>query len=390
MLLEVRREHVADDRLDDALRLAVAELVLRLPFELRLGHLQRQDGGQALAEVVARGQLLAVLHDLLLLGVVVQRARQRRLEPGQVRAPALRVDVVDEGEDDFLVRIRVLQRELDLVLAVGPLRAGHGSDQVHHVRVDRRLVLVDVLDERHEALGILEVLARARALVLQIDRDAASAHQVGHLAQALGDDLVLDLGRAEDLRVGLERHRRARRAALPDDLERRRAHAALERHAVRLALAVDDDLQPLGQRVDARHADAVQAAGHLVRALVELAAGVQLGQRDLDRRDAFRLVEVDRDAASVVPDADRAVGVDRDPAVPRVPGQRLVHRVVDNLPDEVVEAAHVGVADVHRRTHAHRLEAFEDGDRLSVVGVAAGLLVVCHGCCGSDHAGGSG
>jgi hypothetical protein len=35
MFLEVRRELLADDRLDDPLDLAVAELVLRLSFELR-------------------------------------------------------------------------------------------------------------------------------------------------------------------------------------------------------------------------------------------------------------------------------------------------------------------------------------------------------------------
>ena len=50
-----------------------------------------------------------------------------------------------------------------------------------------------------------------------------------------------------------------------------------------LAVAVDLGLEPLREGVDDRHADAVQAAGDLVRVVVELAAGVDLGQDDLQR-----------------------------------------------------------------------------------------------------------
>ena len=50
-----------------------------------------------------------------------------------------------------------------------------------------------------------------------------------------------------------------------------------------LAVAVDLGLQPLRQGVDDRHADAVQAARDLVGVVVELAAGVRLGQDDLQR-----------------------------------------------------------------------------------------------------------
>jgi hypothetical protein len=64
-------------------------------------------------------------------------------------------------------------------------------------------------------------------------------------------------------------------------------HAALVLLAPDVALAADLDLERLAQRVDDRDADAVQAAGHLVAAAVaELAAGVQDGEHDLDRRAA--------------------------------------------------------------------------------------------------------
>jgi hypothetical protein len=51
---------------------------------------------------------------------------------------------------------------------------------------------------------------------------------------------------------------------------------------VAVAPHLDDEL--LGERVDDRRADAVEAAGDLVAAAVaELAAGVQDGEDDLDR-----------------------------------------------------------------------------------------------------------
>src|SRR6188472_2889680 len=68
--------------------------------------------------------------------------------------------------------------------------------------------------------------------------------------------------------------------------------------------------------------------------------------------------------------------MNRDPHVVAVAGQRLVDRVVDDLVDEVVQAAYAGRADVHPRALAHRLEALEDGDVLGVV--VRALLAVVH------------
>ena len=133
----------------------------------------------------------------------------------------------------------------------------------------------------------------------------------------------------------------------------------------------------LAQRVDDRDADAVQAAGHLVAAAVaELAAGVQDGQDDLDGRPALLLHHRDRDAAAVVDDGDRVVGVDRDVDQRRVAGEGLVDGVVDHLVDEVMQAAHAGRPDVHAGALADRLETLEDGDVLSVV--CRAVLVLRH------------
>ena len=115
-------------------------------------------------------------------------------------------------------------------------------------------------------------------------------------------------------------------------------------------------------------ADAVQPAGHRVGLAVELAAGVQRGHDDLDRRALLDRVAVDRDAAAVVDDPDAAVGQQACDDGVGVAGQGLVDGVVDDLVDEVVQTALAGRADVHAGALAHRLETLEDGDGPRVVG----------------------
>ena len=67
-----------------------------------------------------------------------------------------------------------------------------------------------------------------------------------------------------------------------DDLEFLRGDAALEGHVIDLVVARDFDLEPVGKCVDAFGADAVEAAGILVGALAEFAAGMEVGQDQLD------------------------------------------------------------------------------------------------------------
>ena len=139
-----------------------------------------------------------------------------------------------------------------------------------------------------------------------------------------------------------------------------------------VAVATDLEVEPLRERVDDRDPDPVQAAGDLVAAaLAELAAGMQRRQHDLGRRALLLRVLVDRDPASVVDHGDRVVGMDRDLDLVAVAGERLVDRVVDDLVDEVVQAAWPGRADVHAGPLADRVEAAQDGDLTGGVAVRA-------------------
>ena len=101
----------------------------------------------------------------------------------------------------------------------------------------------------------------------------------------------------------------------------------------------------------------------------ELAARVQLGEDHLDAGQPGLGLLVDRDAAAVVVHLGRAVGVERDLDQVAGAGQRLVHAVVDDLPQAVHETAGVGGPDVHARALADRLQPLEDEEVCCVVGV---------------------
>src|SRR5690606_41954417 len=74
---------------------------------------------------------------------------------------------------------------------------------------------------------------------------------------------------------------------IADDLERPHRIAVLEAHPVLLAVAPDRQLEPFGERVDHRDADAMEAARDLVgvvlAGVLEFPAGVELGDRKSTR-----------------------------------------------------------------------------------------------------------
>ena len=90
-------------------------------------------------------------------------------------------------------------------------------------------------------------------------------------------------------------------------------------------------------------------------------------------------MRVDGDAAAVVADGDGVVGVKLEFNAVGVARDGLVHRVVEDFGDHVVQRAFVGAADVHAGAFADGLQAFEDLDGAGVIGGSAGEEVVGHG-----------
>ena len=297
------REPLVDQRLDDTLDLTVAQPGLGLALELGLRHLDADDAGQALADIVPLQVVLVLLEQVGAGGVVVDGARQRRLEAAQMGAALGGVDVVGEGIDGFAIAVVPLQGDLDIGAVLLAL-------QVDHLGMNRRLDPVQVLDERNDPALVEELVLLVVALVL--DEDAQAAVQERQLPEPLGQHVEAEVDGFEHRRIRLEGDARTPFLGGARFLERRQGLAALVGLLVHLAVALDLDLEVLRQGIDHRQPDAVQSARDLVGALVELAAGVQLGEHDLRGRQLLRGVDVDRNSAAVVDHGDAVVDVDGD------------------------------------------------------------------------------
>ncbi|MNT01495.1 hypothetical protein D3C72_1359630 [compost metagenome] len=137
---------------------------------------------------------------------------------------------------------------------------------------------------------------------------------------------------------------------------------------MQLAIAADSELQPDRERIDHRHAHAMQAAGHLVGILVEFTARMQLGHDDLGGGNAFGRMDVGRNAASVIRHRHGAIGVQRHRHQIGMTGESLVDGVVDDFIDHVMQAGTViGVADIHAGPFAHGIKALENLDRIGSI-----------------------
>jgi len=89
-------------------------------------------------------------------------------------------------------------------------------------------------------------------------------------------------------------------------------------------------------------------------------------------------MHVDGDAAAVVLDGDRVVEVDGHLDLGAVAGHGLVHRVVHELVDQVVQPLEAGGADVHAGAQADRLQALEHLDAFGGVAVRAVAVASRH------------
>ena len=233
-------------------------------------------------------------------------------------------------------------------------------------------IVLQAADEVKFCLGrhIIDALEQGRVAV---PADFDAAEQIGLGARHLEQPLRLEgrLG-AENIGIRLEPDTRAAAVVdLAEVLELALGMAALEAHAIEFLAAGDLDLEPRGEGVDHGHADAMQAAGGLIDLGVEFAAGMQRAHDDFERGffREFR-VRVDRNAAAIVGDGQESVRTQFDIDEVRMSRQRLVHGVVDDFGEQMMQRLLVGAADIHAGAAAHRLEAFQ---HLDVAGGVAGF-----------------
>ncbi|CAB4831425.1 unannotated protein [freshwater metagenome] len=75
-----------------------------------------------------------------------------------------------------------------------------------------------------------------------------------------------------------------------------------------------------------------------------------------------------RDAAAIVNNPHPSIGQQSDRDGGGVASQGFIYRVIDDLIDQVMEAALTGGADVHAWPLTDGVKALQDGDRAGVIG----------------------
>src|SRR6266508_1165497 len=238
---------------------------------------------------------------------------------------------------------------------------------------------LQVLHEVREAPGCLEHLLHGWIFALVEELDLQALGQEGQLLEAFGQRLPLELDLLEDLPVRPERDRGAGLpAGLPPGQPLGRL-AASERLRPRVAVPLDLDDEPFGERVHDRDPHPVQAARDAVTPAPELPAGVQGGQDDLQGRPAVLGVGdgLHRDAPAVVCHPDAAVREERHHDPVTEPGHGLVDRVVHDLVDQVMQTPRAGGPDVHPGPESDVLDALQNRDvGGGVPSVTPGLVVL--------------
>ncbi len=281
--------------LDQRPHLGVAELGLGLALELRIAQLHREDGGEALPDVLAQEVGVLLLQEVLRLRVPVDDVGEGLLEALLVHPALGGRDVVGEGVDALVEAGVPLHGDVDLVVVA---RLGVGDDPFEQ----RLLRRVEVPDEVADATVELELLREDRVDAFVAEPDLEASAEEGHLAQALDERLGAELRLLEDGLVGPERDGGAvlLRRTGPGELVLGLAALGEVLHPL-APVAVDLDVETARQRVHHRRTHTVQAAGDLVALTAELPARVQHGHDDLGRRLALVVgVVVDGHAPAVV------------------------------------------------------------------------------------------
>ncbi len=105
-----------------------------------------------------------------------------------------------------------------------------------------------------------------------------------------------------------------------------------------MPLTADLNFKPFGQRVYDGRTHAVQAARNLIAAAAEFTARVQNRQYNCHRRQTLFLVHIHGNTASVVAHGYHVIGQNFYFNMRTVARQRLVHRVIDNFINQVVQS----------------------------------------------------
>ena len=172
-------------------------------------------------------------------------------------------DVVGEAENAFLVRLVPLQCHFDTDTI--PF-----SREMEDIGVQRRLVAVQVFDERADAALILEKIFTVTSFVSQMNADTGIEER--EFTQTFRQNIVVKFGVGEDLGTGVETHLSSSLFTVTGGRQRTLGHPKVVNLVVLVTFAPDGQLQFFGQGVHYGHTNTVQPSRYLVRVVVKFSA----------------------------------------------------------------------------------------------------------------------
>ncbi len=270
-----------------------------------------------------------------------------------------------------------------LVIAVIPLHRGLNGDAIFlSNRINRLGDLrcagaVEMFDKGLHPALIFEHNFPRLSLAQITEQNPHAGVQKGQFTQAMLQRLAVIFDHRKRAVGGQKAHRRSRIRARPILAlralallhQRRFGKPAIDEAAIMLlAIAMDGQVEPVRQSIDHRHAHAMKPARNLVRIGIELAARMQLRHDDFCRRPPLALMHAHRDAAPIIGNLRRAIRMQRHRHEIGMSRQRFINGIIDNLIDHMMQArAVIGIANIHARPLAHRLQPFENLDGISIV-----------------------
>ena len=380
MLLKINVEGLAQTRLHSANHLGVAEFCLGLSLKLRLKDLNRDNGGESLTEVLGLNVNFHLVEHLAVLGIFLERRAQTAAETGEVGTTLNGVDVVDKGIDVLVKRGVIGHGNFHGDVAL----VGANVDNI----VDERLLAgVDVAHKLIKTCAAKKLLAAGISLLVFLTQvgegELYTGVQVGQVAQASGKDAILvDGGLGKDSGIGVELNGGAVLvAALAYHLNLAGGLAIGIFLAINLAATANLGTQVIAKRVNARNSHAVQATRHFVRTFIKFSTGMKHCHHHLKGRLVKFFMFVNGDSATVVANGYRIILANYHVNGVAKTGKSLVDGVVNHLTNKVVQSLNTRIANVHCRTLANCLKAFE---HLNVMGrilfffLLFSNLFVCH------------
>ena len=82
----------------------------------------------------------------------------------------------------------------------------------------------------------------------------------------------------------------------------------------------------------------MQTTGYLIGRIAKFTAGMQDRIDDTDRRDFFGGMQIDRNTATIILNADATILLQCDMYFTAITGEMLVDSIVEDLPDQMMQA----------------------------------------------------